>query len=416
MQIIILGANSLTTLLVDKLSASDHYITVIDPQITALNKLSEAYEIKAIHAHPSYPDSLRKAHAEEADAVIAITTNDELNMIACQVAHSIFKVPLKIARISSSHYVVRKELFGNQDLPIDVFINPEKIIARSIKCLMMAPGAQKAYELCGGQLKAIEYNMLSKRPLTLKGHQQIFNPANSNIAIFPAIHSHDYLDLILSEPPKVQKIIIAGANETSSQLIVAMNDTAQITVIDPSHKQCLFMAKTHPNITIICEEFSHPQILRQENIQDCDWFLALSDDDENNLIAAIGAKKLGCNKAMALTYQLHYLNIIEPSQVDVLLSPQSLVLQSIYGRLFNHHQVRTYDFNAGTLICIKLIVGENHTPDIQPSCIFRHHQLTAFSQNQTLVKGDYLLYFTQLNTEDLEWSNEITISHETAQY
>ena len=416
MEIIILGANSLATLLVDKLSTTDHYITVIDNEITKLNKLSEDYEIKVIHAHPSYPDSLRKANADEADVLIAITPNDELNMIACQVAHSIFKIPLKIARISSSHYVVRKELFGNHDLPIDVFINPEKIIARSLKSLMMAPGAQKAYELCSGQLKAIEYAPFAQKPFSLDHHQQIFSPDDSNIAIFPAIHSHDYLDLILPEAPKINKIIIGGANETSSQLIHAMQDVAQITVIDPSHEDCLSLAKKHPDITILCEEFSNHQILLQENIQESDWFLALSDDDEDNLIGAISAKKLGCKKTMSLTYRLHYLNIIEPSQVDVLLSPQSLILQSIYGRLFNHNQVRAYDFDSGTLLCIKLLEGKNITPNAQPKCIFRHHQLIQFSENEPLLKGDYLLYFTNRHSHGLDWSNEIITSNETAQY
>lgn len=415
MRIIILGANLLTTLLVDKLSKSNHLITVIDSQLTDLNKLSEDYEIKIIHAHPSYPDSLRKANAEEADAIIAITPNDELNMIACQVAHSIFKVPLKIARISSSHYVVRKELFGNNDLPIDVFINPEKIIARSLKCLMMAPGAQKAYDLCNGQLKAIEYNSFSQEHLTLDNQHQIFNPANSNIAIFPSIHNDDYFSLIFPEAAKIKKIIIGGANETTGQLIEAIGDIAHITVIEPSHDKCLIMAKKHPNITIICEEFSNHQILLQENINRSDWFLALSDDDENNLIAAISAKKLGCKKSLSLTYRLHYLTIIEPNQVDILLSPQSLVLQSIYARLFNQNYVRTYDFNQGTLICIR-VTDNTKVPNIDPDYIFRHHQLTSFKVDNRVFKGDYLLYFTTIDTYQLEWIKEITISNETSQY
>lgn len=139
MFIILLGANPLVLTLARALGQMGHSLTCIDEDKSYLKKIQSRLDCRIIHGSPSYPDVLREADAHHADMLIAATYNDEMNMIACQVAFSLFKIPKKIACISSAHYLIRHELFGDENLPIDVFINPERLITEYIFSLMTYP-------------------------------------------------------------------------------------------------------------------------------------------------------------------------------------------------------------------------------------------------------------------------------------
>lgn len=410
MEIIILGTSPITKMLIEQLLHANHTISVVSKDLRALKQLENRLEVRAIHAHPAYPDSLRKANAAEADIIIAITDSDEVNMIACQIAHSIFKISTKIARISNSHYVVRKELFGDQDLPIDVFINPEKIIARSIRQLLMMPGAKKAYDLCNGQLKALEPMKTVRTKISPHAQTIQCKAKKKSIVLIPSLHIEDCQYHLIDHPQDCRKVIIAGANQNSGQLARLLNDTMNITIIDPSHEKCLAFAENYPDLTCVCDEFSNKQLLLEENIGDTDWFLALTDDDEDNLISAMLAKKLGCKKTLALIANLNYLDIIEPHQVDALLSPKALVMQSIYSRLTDHRNTRSFHFpELGHLICIRLL-SQNQLPDLPLQYVFRDHQIHKYRSSFQLQKGDFLLFFTELEPHGISWNTKLNLT------
>ena len=417
MEIIILGSNPLASMLISRLTADGHLVTVVSEDKVALSQIEEQNEVRAICARPSYPESLREAGAQTARSIIAVTQNDEQNMIACQVAHSIFKVPTKIARISSNHYVVRRELFSDHDLPIDVFVNPEKIIARSIKQLLLFPGAKKAYDMCNGQLKAIHFMLDESEPQnkeSSKNYKLLKSdhlPDNEVLALFPSLHAQDNLNIINPNKTQTEKVIIAGANPLTSQLCYLLSDLINLTIIDPVHENCLHYASLHPNVTFIHDEFADQKILARENIQACDWFLALTDDDEDNLIAAMQAKKIGCRCALALISRHDYLNLIEQDQIDILLSPQSLVIQSIYSRLLDRKNVRTYDLSPhGNLICVRMITGENPSPNLKPIYIYRNHRLLEFDSEQSIYAGDYIIFFSSHEIPPSSWKNTLIAS------
>ena len=154
LNIIVVGSTSIGVSLAKELAEEGHEITIISEDQNKLHSLQNSLDIRAICGKPSYPDILRAANAEDADIFIAVTDSDEQNMIACQVAYSLFKVPLKIAKIRSSHYSVRNELFNDQNLPIDIFINPEQLIAKQVYNLISNPGVNGIYGLLNNNISS----------------------------------------------------------------------------------------------------------------------------------------------------------------------------------------------------------------------------------------------------------------------
>ena len=153
MRIIVLGAGKVGTTLAQKLAAEKHDIVVVDKDRGLLDHLQERYDITTVQGHAAYPGVLRQAGAKDADMVVAVTDSDEVNMIACQVAYSIFNTPIKIARVRSAHYFIRKELFGSRHMPVDVFISPEQLVIRYIKDLIDHPGALQVLNFADGLVK-----------------------------------------------------------------------------------------------------------------------------------------------------------------------------------------------------------------------------------------------------------------------
>jgi trk system potassium uptake protein TrkA len=161
MKIVILGAGMVGATLAEQLVAEGHDIALVDLDEDLLSDISQRLDLKAVCGQASYPDVMREAGSEEADMVVAVTDNDEVNMVACQVAYSLFQVPLKIARIRTPHYFIRKELYSNDNLPIDVFINPEVMLTRHIRHLVDVPGCRQVLDFFGSRIRIVEVSINS---------------------------------------------------------------------------------------------------------------------------------------------------------------------------------------------------------------------------------------------------------------
>ncbi|PHQ78694.1 MAG: Trk system potassium transport protein TrkA, partial [Coxiella sp. (in: Bacteria)] len=155
MKIIILGAGQVGSSLAESLSAENNDVTLVDTSLERLQALQEKYDIRTVQGYGSYPNVLRKAGADSADMIVAVTDNDEANMVACQVAYSLFHTPMKIARIRSQQYFTRKDLYGSGNLPIDVFISPEDLVTNSVRQLIKYPGALQVLDFAYGKVKML---------------------------------------------------------------------------------------------------------------------------------------------------------------------------------------------------------------------------------------------------------------------
>jgi trk system potassium uptake protein TrkA len=357
MKIIILGAGQVGGSLAETLVMENHDVTVVDIQAERLQEFSERLDIRTVVGRCSYPNVLRQAGAEAADMIIAVTDSDEVNMVACQVAYSLFSIPKKIARIRAQHYFIRKELFGKDNLPIDVFISPEQIItdaiAESITCL-------EAYQTCSfseGKLKLIvikashggqgigqsvsdiftlDSHKTGKLIAIFRKEKLISLKSDTHIEIddmvcfvCPSNHVEQIIRQFKKPIGACHRIIIAGGGNIGGALAYKLQGDYQIKLIDHNKKQCESLAEKLSKVTILCAEASDEELLVNENIEHTDLFISLTNDDEANILAAIQAKKLGAKALMALINRTAYVYLIEGGTIQHIISPQYATIGSI---------------------------------------------------------------------------------------
>ena len=360
MKIIILGAGQVGGTLAEALIAEKHDITLIDISSEPLKELEDRLDIRTINGHGSYPHILREAGADNADMIVAVTDSDEANMVACQVAYSLFHIPTKIARIRSPHYFISQELFGKENMPIDVFISPEQLVTNNITQLIMHPGALQVLEFgngliklaavkpyYGGVLVGRNINSLQEYLPDIKARiVAIFRndcsiPLEESTTVeigdevFFTAASED-IDTIISAFRRTERaykrIIIAGGGNIGYRLAATLQNDYQIKLIELSRKRCEYLAEKLDNVTVLCGKASDDELLLDENIEHTDVFIALTNDDEANIIASIQAKKLGVKQTMTLITRTTYIDLIEGGSINIAISPQ----QATTGAIITH--------------------------------------------------------------------------------
>lgn len=386
MNIIIIGSTSIGVALAKELAEEGHEITVVSDDQDKLYSLQSILDIRTVCGNPSYPDVLKGAGAEDADIFIAVTDSDERNMIACQLAYSLFKVPLKIARIRSSHYFVEHELFNDQNLPIDICISPEQLVARHVYQLVHNPGLSGVYPFDNvnlvvmrvtkethfiaqhvGELQSLDidfpYNLaavmrggryldLDTNPMLVKGDEVLMFVSNANIdCLISGLYKKDRAD--------ISKVIIVGGGGVGAAAAEFLdNSGVQVKVIDHDKKVCESLAMKFDNITILEGDASERALLLDENIESVDFFCALTCDDEDNIISSLKAKYLGAKNTLALINNNEYKDLFGKSEIDVLLSPQQSSISEILTAIRSKDINRTYSILNETSQCIEVSLGK----------------------------------------------------------
>ena len=366
MRIIILGANLVGIALAKLLSDEGHDIVMIDESRRAIAGVEGYMDIKCVVGRPSYPDVLELAEIPVADMIVAVTDNDEVNMVACQVAHSLFATKYKIARVHSPHYHVRDDLYGDMDLPINIFINPERLVSRAIRELIRYNGAtevlsfvSKSITVCSlkvpndyvysptiifpevGQLYAQYHD--SWRPIT----PEALMSGQSLILVTYADHTSAWLEAVLGHQGEANNIMIMGANKITEQILHHMDHSYNIRVVDQNRQKANSLAEKFSKATVLHGDPADCWFLQQESISSIDIFIALSDDDEDNLIACLQAKSMGAKKAFALIGRLSYTDGFAQNLIDVTLSPQHIISSQILSSMYRGEIVKTRSFMQG---------------------------------------------------------------------
>jgi len=393
MKIIILGAGQVGGSLAERLISEHHDITLIDINEDRLKELADRLDLRTVVGRCSYPEVLRRAGADDADMMIAVTDSDESNMVACQVAYSLFHIPTKIARIRSQHYLIRKELFGKENLPIDVFISPEQLITHYVTDLIMHPGTLQVLDFGNGIVKLVavkpyyggaligkDINKLheylpdidvrivaifrNNQSIPIGGKTEIeigdevfFIAASENISkIVTALRRKE-------EPYK--RIIIAGGGNIGSCLAQALQDDYQVKVIEHNRRRCERLAGKLGDVTVLCGEASDEELLVNENIEDTDVFVSVTNDDEANIIACIQAKRLGVKQAMALITRTAYVDLIEGGPINIAISPQQATIGSILTHIRQSDVVVVHSLRRGAAEAIEAIAhGDRKTSQV----------------------------------------------------
>lgn len=369
MKILILGAGQVGTLLANHLSSGQHQITLIDEDANCLEKILEKLDVRTLTGNGVYPEILAQADAETADLLLAVTGKDETNMLACQIAHTLFNIPYKIARVRAREFITYPDLFHPESLPIDHVISPETIVAKNITRIITHPGTSKVFRLGNGNISMIKTKITLGSAWTntpfYELQQTLQNEDSKIIAIYrngkvisaPAIKMLEaddeaYVLVYTNNISKIthatrqferdyRRIIIAGGGNIGSQIAKALEKEYHVKIIEHNPKKITTLTNFLENVIILEGDVTDKDLLIEENIENCDVFCAVTNKDETNIMAAMLAKRLGAYRVIASISRTTFADMAQGSEIDVVFSPPRSTLGSLlpFVRAGNIHNI-----------------------------------------------------------------------------
>ncbi|WP_371375525.1 Trk system potassium transporter TrkA [Thalassotalea aquiviva] len=384
MKIIILGAGQVGGTLAENLVGEQNEITLVDVDSAKLRELQDKMDLQVVTGQGSHPDVLAKAGAEDADMIIAVTSDDATNMLACQIAFTIFNTPVKIARIRSEQILKYKEqLFHNQDIPVDHIIAPEQLVTKDIARLIDYPGALQVREFAGGKvslvgIKAYYGGLLVGHALsTLREHipnidtrvaaiyrqGRPIRPLGTTVieaddeVFFIAATGH--IRAVMSELQKLEapykRIMIAGGGYIGSGLARILEKSHQVKVIERNPKRAEFLSNELNSSMVFVGDATDTELLVEEQIEQMDVFLAVTDDDEANIMSSMMAKKLGARKTIVLIQRGAYLDLVHAGELDIAVSPQQATISALLTHIRKGDIVNVYSLRRGAAEAIEAV-------------------------------------------------------------
>ncbi len=360
MKIIILGAGQVGTSVANNLVSEANDITVVDRDGQLLRELQDRLDLSTVQGHAGHPEVLRRAGAEDADMILAVTNSDETNMVACQVAYTVFHTPTKVARVRAPEYLRYPQLFLPGAVPVDVIISPEQLVTDYIMRLVEHPGALQVLDFAGGRVRLVAVRAYYGGPLVGHELRALYEHMPDVDARVAAIYRHDRaiqpeghtvieaddevffiaaaenIRAVMSELRKLERpfrrLMFAGGGNIGRRLAKALEGSYRVKVIERDQKRARLISEELEKTIVLCGDAADENLLLEENIENTDVFCAVTNDDEANILSAMLAKRLGARKVMALINRAAYVDLVQSGSIDIAISPQ----QATIGSLLTH--------------------------------------------------------------------------------
>jgi trk system potassium uptake protein TrkA len=385
MKVIVCGAGQVGFNIAHYLAGENNDVTIIDQRSDLIRKVSDTLDVQVVLGHASHPAVLEQAGAGDADMIIAVTAADEVNMVACQVAHSLFNVPTKIARVRSQAYLqpLWANLFSREHLPIDVIISPEIEVARAITRRLQVPGAIDVIPLVGDKVRLIGVRCTDQCPLINTPLRQltvlfpdlaivIIGIVRDGKAIVPTSEDQmmegdevyfvvdtAHVDRALSafgrEDQEARRIVIFGGGNIGlflAQQLEAARPGTSIKVIESNKERAEAVAKAVGHTVVINGDVLDPEILEEASVGAAEAVVAVTNDDETNILSGLLAKRQGCRRTMALVNKTTYNALVAPMGIDVVVNPRAITVSNVlqHVRRGRIHAVHSLHEGFGELI------------------------------------------------------------------
>jgi len=370
MKILILGAGTVGSTAAESLS-EENEITVVDLNARHLRELQDRLDIRTVEGHASHPRVLEQAGAADADIMVALTDSDETNMVACQIAHSLYRTPVKIARIRAVEYTARQELFTPKGVPVDTIISPEQLVTDHIEQLIHYPGAHQVLDFAEGRVRLVGVMAKAGGPLVGQELRQLRRHIPHTDARVAAIyrrletHGEDEAryetilpqgdtvikdndlvfflaarkdirvmmsELLRLEHP-VRSIMIAGGGHIGFELAKRLEGTNRVKIIERDPERARHIAERLKSTVVLTGDAVNEGLLEEENIESVDVFCALTSAEEANILSSFLAKRMGASKVIALINRPSYAKLVEDQYVDIAVSPQEITLSALLARV-----------------------------------------------------------------------------------
>ncbi|HSH30108.1 MAG TPA: Trk system potassium transporter TrkA [Thiohalobacter sp.] len=419
MKIIILGAGQVGASVADNLASEYNDITVVDQDADRLRELRDRLDIGTVAGHGAHPDVQRRAGAEDADMIIAVTNSDEVNMIGCQVAYTLFHTPTKIARVRSAAFLNEPRLFSQEALPIDVLISPEQLVTEYVQRLIQNPGALQVLDFADGRVQLVAVRAVQGGPLVghelreLREHMPRIDTRVAAIfrrgqALIPegdtVVEAGDEVFFVaapkniravvseLRELDKpVKRIILAGGGHIGERLAASLEHRYQVKIIERSQERARQLSEELNKTIVLWGDAADEELLLEENIENTDIYCALTNDEEANILSAMLAKRLGAGKVMSLINRAAYVDLVHSDVIDIALSPQHATIGSLLTHVRRGDVVAVHSLRRGAAEAIEAVAHGDASSSKVVGRRLEEINLPAGTTIGAIVRGDEVI-------------------------
>lgn len=420
MKIIILGAGQVGSGMAHSLSREENDISVVDTDPERLRELQEKLDIRTVLGHASRPETLIRAGIEDTELLIALTNSDETNMIACQVAYSLFNTPTKVARIRATDYLAHPELFTREHTPIDYLISPEKLVTDHVQRLIEYPGALQVLDFADGRAQLVATRAVREGKLVGRALKSLPDELPAGVdarvaaifrrdeAIIPegdTVIEVDDMVFFLAPTQEIRevmatfggtagparRVLLAGGGNIGAALARRLERNLHVKIIERDEARAERIAEGVDTSIVLVGDCANEDLLREEGIDEMDVYCALTNDDEANILSSMLAKRMGAHKVITLINRAAYVDLVESDRIDVAVSPQQITIGALLALIRKGHMVRVHSLRQGAAEAIEVVA---HGDPGRSRIVGREIGAIALPESTTIgavVRGDEVL-------------------------
>jgi trk system potassium uptake protein TrkA len=432
MNILILGAGQVGSTAAYSLAREEaNEVTIVDRNPEVLRELQDRLDVRTVVGNAADPDVIERAGGKDADMIIALTNSDEINMVACQIAFTLFRTPTRIARIRSRELTNRAQLFGPEGIPVDVAISPASLVTDYIEQLIRFPGALQVLDFADGRVRLVATR--AHRGGALVGHplselsKHIPNVESRVVAIYRGnrgiipdgdtvveegdevffIAARQDIRTVLKEMRKlddpVRTVVIAGGGNIGLRLAKQLESTNQVKVIERSWERARQISEQLNRAIVLHGDSADEELLLEENIDSADVFVAVTNAEEANILSAMLAKRLGARKVMALINKPAYAELVESGTIDIAISPQQITLGTLLAHVRRGDVVKVHSLRRGAAEAIEAVAHGDARESRVVGRLIDEIRLPRGASISAIVRGDQVLmahHDTQIEADD----------------
>ncbi|WP_316366989.1 Trk system potassium transporter TrkA [Candidatus Thiodiazotropha sp. CDECU1] len=431
MKIIILGAGQVGRSVANALVSEANDITVVDQDEQLLMDLQNRLDLGTVRGHAGHPDVLRRAGAEDADMILAVTNSDETNMVACQIAYTLFHTPTKIARVRAQGYLDYPHLFEQTAVPVDVLISPEQLVTDYILKLIEYPGALQVLDFADGRVRLVAVKAYHGGPLVGNALSALYEHMPNVDARVAAIYREgeviiprgdtlieegdevffiaatENIRSVMSELQRLEKpyrrIVLAGGGNIGRRLASSLEQKYRVKLIENDKVRAREIAERLEMTIVLHGDAADESLLLEENIENTDVFCAVTNDDEDNILSAMLAKRLGAARVMALINRPSYVDLVQSETIDIAISPQQATIGTLLTHVRRGDVVQVHSLRRGAAEAIEAVAhGDRNSSKVVGRAV-EEIKLPKGATIGAVVRGDEVLiahHDTMIESDD----------------
>jgi trk system potassium uptake protein len=432
MKVLILGAGQVGRTAAYHLAREpDNEVTVVDSNEAVLRDLQSRLDVRTVSGNASFPAVLEAAGIADTDMLVALTSSDEVNMVACEIAHALYRTPTKIARIRAQEYTSQEKLFADGALSVDVWISPEQLVTEYIERLIRNPGALHVVDFADGRVRLVGMQarkgglLVGQQLRTLRDHMpnadariaaiyrngRFIEPEGETMVeegdeIF-FVAARDNIQRMMNEltraEEKVRKVIIAGGGNIGFRLARLLENDFHVKLIERDAERARRVSERLDGTIVLNGDAQDEDLLIEENIDGTDVFAAVTNSEEANVLSAMLAKRLGARKVLALVNRPSYGELMENRSIDIAVSPQTVTIGSLLAHVRKGDVVRVHSLRRGSAEALETVVHGTQDRSRVVGRRIEELDLPNGASIVALVRGERVLmahHDTQIETED----------------